>query len=483
MPISRNARHNSVWLPAPGPLDCLLVTECAELGDIVDNSIQLGESVFCRNPNTGEYELYTKLDARPEDSTGSIDVPINSAEFIEKLRRQGCPVPLQIRSYTCDSPGKNINGWDAVIHLRNVVFAAQTLSSLTSALENDDAVPTTSIDFEFANFETIDKTLPGYNQITGSTIQPIDVEYCDSPSCGACDGLVSDGCQRLYALYYNTVGTALVLETSADAGVTWTDITPSPALTGVPTDILCLNGRLFIAVGTTIYYNDTPTDTGTWVLSTMPAGIATSVGPMAAGNRDLFAIYDDSGILRSQDLGTEWEIVSEDGDLTAETQNDIDVSGSVVFTGGDNNTFLLSQDNGDPNTYQLKSNSLAAGTDDTVNVDAEKWNIAEDRSAVLYAYTDDATDRKVYKSEDMGTTWALKYTNGGAAGAGDADIVSGLDSWVVYLHDDTTTLKSIDGGCTWFDISSSSVATPTTGSTQFNLCPADIDTTFVISAD
>lgn len=469
--FGRKSVQQHIFLPST-PLGELLITNAHDVDSLADNTVTLGDTVYILSPVTGEYVPYTTLQAKPANSDGSITAPLQTAEAIMRILKRygGCPVPIQIRSYTCDAPGKSPEAWTALMHVRLAQFNQASFANLTAnGPDANDGTPSTTVSFRHQGIDFLDKSVAGYYERTTPVTQDaFSLVYADSPGCGDCSGGATDGCQILVGVWVGQ------MQISTDGGATWAAAASPPSIAGGGW-LVEHNGRVVLATGTTISYADDPN--GSWVAANMPAGVS-SLGRMASNGDKIFAIYNTNGVLYSDDNGQNFAVAMSAGTISAEVFNDISADGSVVGIAAANNDFVISTDNGA--VWALKAGPGAA-TDDHMAVAVANWNLESEQAAVIYLVNDDGTDRVVYKSGDEGDNWTAVYTNAGATSATKrAFLGTAMDGWVVYYHDsgDGTTAKSVSGGSSMFDISNTNV--DITQQQAFANCPHDPNAVFVI---
>lgn len=472
--MTTNAAQGYVFLPGPTPLGTMLLTEAHDVSSLDDNSITRGDTVYVRDSSTGKYKVFTQLDARPSNSSGAIEAPLKTADAMLLMSRRfsNCPIPMQVRYYECDFPGKNPASWTKCLHVDHMEWSNKSFTNLTAqGTNNDDAVPTTTVNFNFALIEFLDKSQPGFYQHAGPTQTPYGVIYTGAPGCGDCAGLPTEGCEEIYGIWTS------VLQSSNDGGATWANVATGVTLT-TGGSLTFHAGRLVMSDGADIYYSDEP-DGGAsaWQQGSLPAGV-TKIGRMASSSEGIFAIYNDTGILRSRDNAASWQIVAGEGVITAEDLRSISADGTAILAVGDNRAGVLSLESGDAGSWSLITLPGAA-TDDAFGVNVAQWSNRNGQAVKLYVAMDDGVDRVVHQSNDQGVSWTEKITFAGDTGTYITSIQSALHGSVIYVHNKSETWKSIGGGDSFFDISNTDVVS-TTGA-YLALCPHDPNEAFVIS--
>jgi len=471
--MSKNAKAGYIFIP-PEPLGAMLLSKATDLTGLTDQARQRGSTVYSRNPSTGAKELFTRLEADPVDSTGTIQLPLDTARALYRLAKRfpDCPVPIQLRYYDCEFPGNRPHAWTEIYHLDHGLFGDASFSNLTAqGPDVNDAVPTLSIDVVHAGVEIIDQSPPVFYRRAVNE-PPWDVEYAGSPGCGDCEGSPQLGCETLYAVFDDT------LTVSTDGGVTFNSVT-----TGITFSaggfLTVAGGRLIVTNKTLMYYSDDPTGGApAWSEATLPAGV-TTIGRLAASGEYVYVIFDSNGVLRSADNGSTWDVVTDDGAITAEVMGHISADGSVVFVAGANTTGLISTDNGESGTWTEVALPGAA-TLDAAGCHAAQWSERSEKAVLLFVSMQAAGDRIVSRSPDYGVTWSVRLTLSGSTGTDITSIESALHGYIVYVHDKNDTYKSVDSGYSFLDISNPEVtfAQPT----FMDLCPHDPNQLIVIGA-
>lgn len=475
--LERNNRDNSVWIP-DNPLGDMLMTNylCGDIDSISDNTLQPDSPAWCWNPLSQTYELYTSYQAKPEFSEFAFMIPGNSAAFLEQLARYNCPFPTQIRGY-CGSPAADQNGWTSLLHLRRAKLNTATLANPTAINpEKDPGTPMLTRNAQFLGpWMQGSKAQPGFFAFA-NTRTAVSLVYADAPSCGVCDGLLSDGCQTLFLLGQITVGTLADLRYSTNGGTSFTTVTLSGAIASetLPRDIIDFNGRLILTIGDTIYYNDTPTIGSTWTEATITASVAvTTTGKLATNGSYLYAIYNTSGVLRSAD-GAVWEEVT--AGITAEVQNQIDAAGDVVVTVGANDSIQISTSAGAKNTWSSLATGPGGATDDATDVSVSLRDATLSKSAVIWVSQVTGALTTIYKSNDLGVTWSSEKVIPTVETG--LQLESAVDGDWIWANYDAVTIKNHNRGygLDWLTVSNAGVGA---NFTRFTICPYNPNTAFV----
>lgn len=478
--LERDNTKNTVWLPID-PLDYMLLTNaaCGDLDTVTDNSHQPKTYSYCKNPFTGEYELYAAYTPKPEPSELALMIPVSLSSALENLARWRCPFPMQVRGY-CASPAANQNAWTGLLHFRRTELNVGTLTNLTAlGPERDAGTAMLSRNAQFDGPWIWGADTPPGVFAFPATRTAIAAAYADAPSCGVCDGIISDGCQTLFLLGDITASGLADLRYSTDGGVSTTTVTLSGAfaLEVDPHDVMDFNGRLIVSIADTIYYNDTPTNGATWIEATTTTGAAiTATGKLARNGRSgnyAYALFNVAGVMRSSD-GSVWEEVTPG--ITASQQNSISADGDGVVTAGANDSVQISISAGARNTWSSLATGPGAGTDDATSVSVSVRDFTNPKGVVIWLSQVTATVTNIYKSNDLGSTWSLEKVVSSVQAA--LQLQSVVDGDWIYANYGATTIKNHNRGygLDWLDVSNADAGAE---ETVFTVCPYNPNTAFV----
>lgn len=475
----RKAKENFVFIPT-NPLADMLASnfECGDIDSIADNTVQPEEVEFCVNPITGKYEIYATYEQKPQLSEVPFMIPADSAEALENLAAWNCPFPSQLRHY-CNAIGNDPNGWDTLLHLRRTRLNTANLASPTAqGPGKTDNTPSVTRNAQYLGpWMRGSKNPPGYfASATGRT--PVAVIYADAPSCGACDGSVTDGCQILYALYDITASGLAELRYSLDGGITWTTVVLAGAIAAEidPRDLLYFNGRLIMTIADTVYYSDNGTSGSSWTEGDITTTAAvTATGQLATNGSYAAAIFNTAGVMRSED-GENWFQVT--AGIAAQPQNAISAAGDVFVTVGDNDTIQISTERGEVNTWQSLATGPGAGTDDYRDVSVALRDPILSKSAVIWLASNTGSTSIVYKSNDLGVTWSTERTIPTVEAGIQIEAV--MDGDWVWINYDAVTEKNHNRGraAEWLTVSNDEVGS---NGTKFAVCGYNPNVAFVVS--
>lgn len=166
-----------------------------------------------------------------------------------KLTRQGCDVDIQVHFGLCANPQDFNGGWTKVAVLEGAAITDYSLGNM-GALEPseraqiDESVPLTGEDY----YEILRMI---YSELASTQVvqEVLDIKVCDAVQCGLC-GIVSDGCQYLFALtaaHQGSPGRNAELLISQNGGVSWavSYITSIPA-TSDPVQLNCVGVNVVV---------------------------------------------------------------------------------------------------------------------------------------------------------------------------------------------------------------------------------------------
>jgi hypothetical protein len=381
-----------------------------------------------------------------------------------------------VRGY-CGSPANDHNGWTSLLHLRRTKLNTASLANPTAQNpEKDPGTPMLTRNAQYVGpWLQGSKTQPGFFAFP-STRTAVALIYADNPSCGICDGLLTDGCQTLWFLGDITASGLADIRYSTNGGTTVNTTTLSGAVAAEidPRDIIELNGRLILAINDTLYYNDTPTNGATWIEATITASVAlTTTGKLAKSGGYVYAIFNTAGVLRSAD-GAVWEEVTPG--ISSEAQTDISAAGDVVVTAGANDSVQISTSQGAKNTWSSLATGPGAATDDAADVAVALRDSTLAKSAVIWLAQTTGALTTIYKSNDLGVTWSSEKVIPTVEAAMQLEAV--VDGDWIWANYDAVTIKNHNrgNGLDWLTVSNPNVGA---NGTVFAVCPHNPNVAFV----
>lgn len=367
------------------------------------------------------------------------------------LRRQQCPVTIQIHFGECGHPGDFDKGWETIMTVVEGAVATDYTSGDMGAYQSSDrgAIDET-ITLEGQIAFDVGKIGFSSKAASESTKPYVGVVVCDAPTCAGLCGSGSDGCQAIFAVTQPLGGSP-----SASAGVTWTmdDWSTSAQAfvtalsSATPTGLACAGRNLVVICESraSLAYADISdifADDEMWAEVT--TGFVASHGPRAvyayAPNQIFFVgaggyIYSSSNI----EAGV---AVDDEGDTTTEDLNAVhSPDGRVVIVGGDNDTIMLSTDGGQ--SYSLL-NPTGEG-DDITTV------LALSASELLVG----TAGHQLFRSQNGGITWVEVTFPGSGTGTKVAKLaIPPGQSTIMYMVDQGVSangrvLRSYSGGNSW----------------------------------
>jgi hypothetical protein len=391
--------------------------------------------------------------ARQYPTTGVVNRKGDRPSLLLALRKQQCPVTVQIHFGACGHPGDFDRGWETVMTVVEGAVATDYTSGDMGAYQSGDRG---GID-ETVTFEgevAFDVGKIGFSSkaASESTKPYVAVVVCDAPTCAGLCGSGSDGCQAIFAVTAPLGGTP-----SASPGVTFTmdDFSTSgqtyvTALSSAtPTGAACVGRNLVVICEsrTSLAYADISdifAEDEMWTEVATAGGFVAAHGPRAvyayAPNQVFFVgaggyIYSSSNIENGV-------AVDDEGDTTTEDLNAVhSPDGRVVLVGGDADVIMLSTDGGQ--SYSLL-NPTGSG-DDITTV------LAFNASELLVG----TSGHELYRSQNGGLTWTAVAFPGAGTGTRVAKLAMPPGQHtIMYMVDQGVSaqgrvLRSYSGGNSW----------------------------------
>lgn len=502
----RNSRNWTISLPTGfGPYDGFADLSCGDLDSAKDSMRMLPGSVYGRDVAVSgrNHELARVTD---ESQAGSIALSCTeeAADALDMMREIGCPFPIQRRACR-PSPTRPENviyadtfylALDAVTryeHYAAVQLGERSLDRPTArGIEKSDGTPMVSMPGVFSRrFQLTDK-LPG--DYDWGEFVPMGIVYCYNPLCGDC----GKPCDKMYSLVREQIDgltTEMKLYSSVDGGNAWANIANIPEIRGEFAFIFCYQGsRLFIGeINGQVYYSDNPEGEEWYDLISLNNLLDNSwASKMVSDGYAIFAIVGDAnqtGVVRSVDMGITWEYVMPLDNLTTGQIRDIAVDGNVVATYGETAggvaQVLYSYNFGDWQTWTSYTN-VAMPENGAIGV-ANPNPFDENRAWFYIIGIDTGNNVEIWKADDP-EDWAKIYEV-------DFDVLETWqfcqifldgDGYIGWFHacqvdGDTLTLRTSDGGKTWVNVSLRQTSTDETdGRAILAVCPHNPDEGFVI---
>lgn len=369
----------------------------------------------------------------------------NSRDSLAGLR--DCTYAIRAR-YACSGRSDDIKNWESIDQICQVVTTTIGRSGFTvmDSEANDGYVdiPVSAEGGELIEF---------IGRVNAQRVQEDwisrainKVRYCDAPSCGECDDLVSDGCMLWYGVTDTNTGHypyPLLIKHDGRQPVPadrW-DIYQIDAFSGSDNvvDLWCFGDQIAV-ISPTGGFAYSPDGGTTWQAV---AGMVAGHGPNAlyATGREVWACGDGGYIYKSNDAGVTWA-VEDDGSLTTEDLQAIAGFGDdAIVAVGDNGAVIRTKNQG---------RSWAAVTGPSAdNLTA----IAAPRSGQIYVGTDVGTMYRGWLYGDSWTQVSLPVTGAGTI----QDIVfcgpCGEGEFGFLVYDAPGPVgqiwRSLDGGASW----------------------------------
>lgn len=375
-----------------------------------------------------------------------------------KMVNDGCDHDIQIHMGQCKDPQDFNGGWDKVMILEAARENSYSTTDLGALMPSQNAEVTETGKFEGQLLYEV-KSLNFSEKAALAINDPIvDIIFCDAPTCGAC-GIVSDGCQVIFAVSKASTGSPGLLATivySLDGGLTWfNDPIDSMATTTVPTSLACVGPNLVVAgvgVGAAVgfeYAAVADIIAGTEVWTEVLTGFVTAHGPKAifSLNSTFTLVAGVGGYIYSTTDPTSGVQILDAGVATIQDLNAIDAIDLENFViVGNNNSVVNSTDGGV--TWQSITGPLAGSTLTCVAMlSRTEWFVGVGSGRLFYTL-------------NSGLTWAEK-TFPGSGGSSTVRDIKFATASVGYMAHSTSTkgriLRTIDGGNSWYVMPKSGV--------------------------
>lgn len=440
-----------IWTQAGGTIPGKAY-ELLACGETTDTTISVGEREVILGKDLSQpgtwYVKGQKYAPQELHSTGlRMSMPRKTASLLERLVDTRCLLNIQIPINKCGTLEEFNRKWDS-----KLLYELASLSELTiPALGGETGENVDEVWIEGPmKFNLYARILRmRFTERFASTIlsEAIDGVFCGGPSCGDC-GPYSEGCDHTYIITRNnpsSPGLSGQLVYSNDK-VTAASI-DIPTLGGLDPDAIACAGDYLIVVseaaGNHQYIEKAEVMTAAdWVEVT--SGYLAFHGPRALyvkSAAEVFIAAAAGYIYKSTDFQTSVAPI-EAGSLTAEDLNAVHGDGGdVIVVVGDNNTVLLSTNNGD--TFGLLTGPQAGADLNAIAVfDAYNWVIGGDGGAFYY-------------TNDQGVTWHAIPFLGSGAGAIVHDIrMSARTNQVGYaaieIGGHGYVYRTTDGGTHWY---------------------------------
>lgn len=443
--------------------------ECAAIDSLSQDRGDITK-VECPSPyRYGEFQEVYSFSGELSRVTTTINTymsRISTSAFFSLFDRD-CPFDLHIHFGECQNPS-DFKKFDKALILEDVRATSWTTDPLISLTSADKGIVQESIDvsarrvLELVNLQ--------YSEVaTNDTVDGPFVKglVADTRSCGGVCDNPSDGCQVQFAvtddgyLYFTT-----------DGGYSWTpqqiiDIVANP--TSIPVDMFVVGDSIIVASDDDILHVADRSDflldpvNTTWDTLDVSGSIAVNALDSAY---NVGALVGNAGVVALADLYGEITIV-ENGSVTTEDLNDVDVhEAGVILAGGNNGAVIFSLDNGEK--WDI---ATAPTTDNVVSV-----LVKSQRSWLVGTETGE-----LWCTDNSGVDWnRVSYPGWASATAPVLDLQAN-STHVVYMLQNNRLLKSIDGGSSWVvEPSNTKKNLPTATMTSIAPCWDNINTLTVV---
>lgn len=354
--------------------------------------------------------------------------------------------------YACTGPADDINNFETIDQFCDAMITSLSANGYTvmNSEDNDNGV-------EFTVSAEAGEAILHIGTVTAERIQDDwisrainKIRYCDSPSCGECDDLVSDGCEVWFGVTDTNTGHypyPLLLKHDGRQRLEadkW-DLYTIDAFSGSDNvvDLWCFGDHI-VVISPTGGFAYSPDGGLSWQAVT---GMVSGHGPNAlyANGREVWACGDGGYIYKSNNAGVTWDVEDDGGATTEDLQAIAGFASDAIIAVGDNGAVVRTQNQG------RSWSALTGPSADDLTA------IAFPRSGQPYVGTDVGTLWRGFQSGDSWEQVALPV-----AGAGTInDIVfcgpcgKGEFGYIAYdaPGPEGQVWRSLDGGASWSQVS------------------------------
>lgn len=412
----------------------------------------LGDITPVRQPSVSRYGQFTTIDnirGQPDNPTLPIEARYRpTLSDLLRIANTGCEIEIHVHFGRCQNPEDFDGGWDKQLILEQALPSNYSTTDLGALDADQDATIEETVSFEGQRVYEVKKLLGG-EQAAAEIVAPVvDVEICDSVSCGEC-GIASDGCQIVFVLaseLSGSPGLGVELLFTINGGSTYSSTTITTIGAGEnATAMKCVGTNLVVVSEDSNSIHIAPiadilagTETWTEVTTGFTVGDEPTAMYSAGATATWFA-GNNGTIYFTADVTT-GVTQQTSGSLTTEDLNDIDGLNRLnVVAVGNNNAVLVTENGG--TTWALAPSGPAAG----VNL-----NTVVMRSALEWLVG--TADGRLFFTRDAGVNWTEKAFPG--SGAGVVHDLSFASRNVGYMAHSTATpagriLRTTNGGFSW----------------------------------
>lgn len=411
-----------------------------------------GDVTTVRIPSPDAYGQFS-IAGRIPGEPGNPSIPITARYTMDlsdllRLARNGCEHDLQIHMGKCKDPKDFNSGWEKILILEEARVTNYGTGALGALDPSGRAAINEDVPFSGSDLYEVKQIRYSEQAKTAVYKEVLDVAVCDTKTCGLC-GVVSDGCQIIFALTTTTAGSpgsSGQIVWSDDGGVTWSNSPiSSMAANKNGNAIACVGNNLVVVSNEeeALHYApiaDILAGTETWIKVT--TGFVAGKGPNAiwsASPTETWIVGDGGYIYFTSDPTSGVE-VKDAGVVT--TENLLSVHGTDdlhVSAVGANNAVLYTENGG---------STWSSITGPSVGV---QLNVIFMRSETEWWIGTNAG--KLFYTVDTGDSFTEKTFPGSGSGIVH-DIVFVTPSVGYLAHSNTTPsgriLRTISGGNSWY---------------------------------
>lgn len=396
-----------------------------------------------------------------------------------KLVAGGCDHDLQVHFGKCQDPRDFNRGWDKVLVLEGARLSDYGTEDLGALEPSQRAAVNEEVTFTGETAYEIKRITFAKKAETQVTREVIDIQICDSASCGSC-GVSSDGCNIILAVTVSagaSPGLPSTVVWSKDGGLTWATTTiDTLSVAEAPSGSACV-GTNFVVISNdsnSLHYAATAD-----ILNAIEVWVEVTTGFVVTGEPNAifslgptytWVVGDGGYIYFSEDI-TSGVDVQDAGVATTENLKAVHAfNENEVVAVGENNAVVHTSNGGV--TWE-------AITGPAVGVDLSAvWMATE---SIWFVGTG-AGSGKLYYTIDSGTNWVEKPFPG-STGLGTVTDIKFSSKSVGYMSHKTAAnsgriLRTIDGGNSWYVAPEGTGSIPTNqGINAITVCP-DVNKVF-----
>lgn len=406
-------------------------------------------AIYVKSPVTNEAYIAGTYRSAPElgEAPFRERLLLAAANYMEKVFRGDCRQTLFLKLDPCGRPD-DMNTWNSGFLLESMRL--NDISIEAPQTFDESAVVEMTGTFSLITWNRILQIRFTVEADTTVVAEIVDIIYADQLSCGAC-ARFSDGCEAIFALARANSGSpglsSQLLYRVTDGGeYTSDDIDALGGLSGIA---LAAVGRYLVVLSETAgkhVYAIKPTKAGqNLVWSSVSSGYQAGGSPRtiyAKSPSEVFIGGQGGYLYKADDILASVRVVH-DASLTTQNFNIIHGAGQVVVAAGNNDTILLSINNGE-------SFGLPDATPETGVVIRALWVLSAfqayigNDSGKLF-FTDDQfatyTQRPLPDQSDISAILDIKFSP-------DSQEVGYVS---VQMNDNTGRIyRTITGGRSWY---------------------------------